>query len=719
MLLCNTLMPLANAQDMSQPTPTSSKSGNELDRVEVRGRNSDVELRRRSPVAKQVYGRDEIDKYGDTNVADVLKRLPGVDLQGGSPRMRGLGAGYTQILVNGDPAPPGFQLDQLDPSLVERIEVTKGPSAEHSAQAMAGTINIILRQAPRTSSKEFTLGLGRRGSPKGSARSNFTLNEKQGDLSYSIPIGLMMWNDVQTTTTSRGTTGLDGLPATSVQRSDVPSWGHGYHFMPRANLRINDDSNLAVNWFSFGGHWYNQPQVTTLAQTGVPRLDENYDQQGTWRNNRVALTYTNQFDDNQKIELKGGYNDSDNTYDNITLRAAPPQWRAVGSNGEHGVTQAGKYVRSLGDAHTLVVGWDAEQKTRYERREVTVGSVVQLPAFNRPFDASILRTALYAQDEWNITPQWGLSLGLRGERIATRSQDVLGADLSNSATVWTPLLHATYKFDSKGRDLIRMSLTRSYKAPTLAQMMARPAINVLAQDVTQTNTASLADFSGNPNLKPELATGLDVAYEKYLPGGGMFSVGGFYRHVSGLIRTQTVLTTVPWATAPRWVSMPTNFSTARTAGLEFEVKGRLGEWVPALLDPKVPLSLRAGLNVYRSSVNAVTGPNNRLEGQQPWSLTLGADYRMSGVPVMLGANLTYTPGYDYRGTDLVNTTLSAKRALDAFVMIPFNRNTMLRVGAMGTWALPNDARLTYTNGDYFATSSRPKAWIGAQLMVKF
>jgi hypothetical protein len=106
--------------------------------VEIRGSEvTDTEQRRREPVAKQIFGREELDKYGDVSVTDVLKRLPGVTLSGGNPRLRGLGAGYTLILVNGEPAPPGFSLENLPPSQVERIEVTKGPTAEHSEQAVA------------------------------------------------------------------------------------------------------------------------------------------------------------------------------------------------------------------------------------------------------------------------------------------------------------------------------------------------------------------------------------------------------------------------------------------------------------------------------------------------------------------------------------------------------------------------------------------------------
>ncbi len=60
--------------------------------------------------------------------------------------MRGLGRGYTMIMINGEPAPRGFSLDSLAPEQVERIEIMRAPVAEHSARAIAGTINIVLRE---------------------------------------------------------------------------------------------------------------------------------------------------------------------------------------------------------------------------------------------------------------------------------------------------------------------------------------------------------------------------------------------------------------------------------------------------------------------------------------------------------------------------------------------------------------------------------------------
>ena len=43
--------------------------------------------------------------------------------------------------------------------------------------------------------------------------------------------------------------------------------------------------------------------------------------------------------------------------------------------------------------------------------------------------------------------------------------------------MWTPLLHAVWKPDPKSRDQVRMSLTRSYRSPTLGSLIARPGVS--------------------------------------------------------------------------------------------------------------------------------------------------------------------------------------------------------------------------------------------------
>ena len=105
----------ASASAASAPAPAT-----QLNKVEITGtRPTETQERRESTAAKIVIGRDEIERYGDSNIGDVLKRLPGVTMQGppgrsGNIRMRGLGSGYTQILLDGQRIPPGFSLDSLD-----------------------------------------------------------------------------------------------------------------------------------------------------------------------------------------------------------------------------------------------------------------------------------------------------------------------------------------------------------------------------------------------------------------------------------------------------------------------------------------------------------------------------------------------------------------------------------------------------------------------------
>ena len=45
-------------------------------------RLSDTDERRFSTATKMVFGREELDRYGDTSLGEVLKRLPGITIAG-------------------------------------------------------------------------------------------------------------------------------------------------------------------------------------------------------------------------------------------------------------------------------------------------------------------------------------------------------------------------------------------------------------------------------------------------------------------------------------------------------------------------------------------------------------------------------------------------------------------------------------------------------------
>ena len=67
-----------------------------------------------------------------------------------SPALRGLGAGFTQILVNGRPIPGAGNdrtvfVDRIPAEIIDRIEIIRSPTADIDSQGIGGTINIILK----------------------------------------------------------------------------------------------------------------------------------------------------------------------------------------------------------------------------------------------------------------------------------------------------------------------------------------------------------------------------------------------------------------------------------------------------------------------------------------------------------------------------------------------------------------------------------------------
>jgi len=297
--------------------------------------------------------------------------------------------------------------------------------------------------------------------------------------------------------------------------------------------------------------------------------------------------------------------------------------------------------------------------------------------FGENLSASSMRVAAYVQDEWDLTPNWSAQAGLRAESIETRGSVAEGEpDVKNRSSVWTPLLHAVWKPDPKGRDQVRFSLTRSYRSPPLNNLIARPSINT-RYPLPGPNTPTQPDRAGNPDLKPELATGIDIAVERYLPGSGLLSANVFRRSISNYMRAVTTLENVSYATSPRYVLRQQNIGDAVTQGLELEAKFRLSElWAEA---PRI--DVRANASFFHSKVKEVPGPDNRLDQQPDYTANLGLDYRFRGLPLALGGNVNWTPGYTTRVSDTQATRIGKKLVADVYGLWTFSPTAALRVTA--------------------------------------
>lgn len=121
--------------------------------------------------ALTVIDREEIEKWGASSVADVLRSVTGVAItQNGGPaglatiRLRGAETRHSMVLIDGlrvgDPSSTGgeFDLSFLNPNDIERIEILKGPqSALYGSEAIGGVVNIITRKGKRAPQSSVTL----------------------------------------------------------------------------------------------------------------------------------------------------------------------------------------------------------------------------------------------------------------------------------------------------------------------------------------------------------------------------------------------------------------------------------------------------------------------------------------------------------------------------------------------------------------------------------
>lgn len=680
---------------------TPSDSPQKLDQIEVRGR-SDADDRRQSTASRIVIGREEIAKFGDTSVSDVLKRVPGVTIggipgRGGDIRMRGLGAGFTRILINGEPAPRGFSLDSLSPDVIDRIEVMRTATAEFSNQAVAGAINIITRATIPKNQRDFNIGLGLENGLV-TPQLGLRMGDTVGSMTYTINGNFSHYQTNRPSAVHEVTRNAAGQliqeRTIAQQREDK---GDNLTFSPRLSWSLGKGETFSVDSFGLVNQYRGHP---TSAYTTPVGQAAAYDKDSTDIDYRGLVfrtngQYTKRWENGARLEASLGFNanrgDVEARFQGLTNAGAVLLDRAFGSTQrESGMSSKGKYVLPYTQGHAAAFGWDVGGSRRQETRVQTdtlftvagVPNTLQPDNANEQFFARVTQLAAFGQDEWEITPRLSLYAGMRWEGIQTKSEGSTGANFQNKSSVLSPIAQLLWKLPNTERDQVRLGLSRTYRAPNASSLTPRKFSSAL-------NTVTSPDRQGNPNLRPELAWGLDTAYERYLPGGGVLSMNIFLRRVNDITRQSLDFV------AGRWLQMPINNGVATTKGLELEAKFGLQNF-----DKELPrIDIRANGSVYSSKVDNIPGPNNRLEQQAPATANLGADWQVKGMPLTLGASLNVTTAGETR-TSITQTVYgSVKRGLDAFALWRFSPQTQVRVSLSNGLAQDNIAGSTFVDAN--------------------
>ena len=121
--------------------------------VVVTGTRNEV-LLKDSPVRVEVIDAKQTVSTAMVNIGDLLREQTGMLLTNNvrtGVQMMGLGADYTQILIDGQPligrVAGVLDLSRISVGNVERVEVVKGPmSSLYGSEALAGVINIISKK---------------------------------------------------------------------------------------------------------------------------------------------------------------------------------------------------------------------------------------------------------------------------------------------------------------------------------------------------------------------------------------------------------------------------------------------------------------------------------------------------------------------------------------------------------------------------------------------
>lgn len=642
-----------------------------------------------SGLQKQVIRRDEILQYGDSNLSDALGRVPSVSVTRGrnrdpEVRLRGLGARYVQILVNGQPAPFGFSIDSVSPALVERVEISYTPSAESSAQTIGGTINIVLRSrlAERDRAEgRLTLQAGR----DSTLDATTLLSGRTGGFGYVGALSLKAENAVvrqksqasivesQSEVASRETE-TDGLRrATSLN----------------ASLRGTYEATFGRFVFdSLGLHSFQQRRATyeTSAVDGNGFLPSD----GRTRaridrtTGRASLTFTgNNKDGTQQTEARtlfsrtrrASFGETDN-YEPVgsPILSEKTEYPSI----ENSFNLSAKHRLRVHDLHFLSIGGESSFVRRAE--QFRLDDLLTGRSEFGDYVADTDRMAVFLQGDFDLGESSFLYVGGRLESVHLRTEGTGGYKFGTVSYLSSPIVSYTWAPLSGGGDSIKASLNRGYKLPQALDLTPRRFYSLQ-------NDASSPDIAGNPALQPELSWNLELSGSKAITSGVQLTTSLSLKVIENPIVTSVFLTDA------RWVAIPVNFLTARAASFEIGGRGSFRD-LGGVVKGTVTLTANLGWNWSR-----VLGPNGtagRIDQQVPFTGSASIAYSYSPTKFSAGASLTYNAASSAQISDSVRSWYSSRLNFEAFSAQEIGPGVSFRVAFVNITSPNESVQREYT-----------------------
>lgn len=587
LLSCLAMPGVAMAQD-AQPAQEEES----LEDIVVTGT---IQYRNRTDTVapELVYDQQFFEQFEPLSVGDQLSRVPGVAFtsdigERDAPQMRGLGEGFTQVLVNGRPIPGAGNdrtvfVDRIPAEIIDRIEIVRSPTANIDSQGIGGTINIILKDGMSlppgviaragviydTDNEEWNaLGAlsasGRTDDRRMAWSATFDYQNR-----YNVKVlDQQLFDDTSpgfaTAGDGRGLFDPDGFDP------DTPSTVAVEH---EDQIDTRDSTDMSFNGdltFDLGGEdslrldgfFLNTDRDETengtlyVREDGTLTANDDVSDE-EWELDEIASQF--QHIEQQSYGISGLYEgrlssswsfESEARYANFTEDSVqtdyvddPPepdeQERVSSDDTEMSIDGAftfdsESFAQSLGiSGFEFEFGVALKQKTRdysLQAFEDDNGD----GDFDDPDDDVTPDSGLFEYQEdrfdaWvmaeaELTPALTVQVGVRNEHTETEANVIGGASGGTSSDELNPSAHMQWNVWENGQ--IRASIARTVRRPSLDQVVPF-ADGDSPEDDDET--------FGNPDLEQETSWGWDIGYEHRLAGRGVIGFNYFHRDIENLI----------------------------------------------------------------------------------------------------------------------------------------------------------------------------------------
>jgi len=541
---------------LAQDAPTGPTTA--LDEVIVTG---EPVMRNRTDdvVPTLSYDLEYFQRFEPLTVGDALKRVPSVTflsdiLEADGVRLRGLDPGYTQILINGEQVPGAgvdrsFFVDRIPAELIERVEVVRSSSANRSGDAVSGAINIVLRDALALDGGYIRAGAimfpddeiggtfgavwgGQVGPGRllvgGSLQDRRNPKNKYSQR-FNQPGGTLLNTEVQTDTRSGtdysfnaayevevggGTLDLSGVFVRTDRLQDEDSLEYQFGLENNANLLTINDNDVDI-------------------QTDNLSLRARYEREMFGGETRFKLGYASFNDEQMEFENEAEYLRAESggapaiPFPDEDRFTADLEYRDLQ---DEEVSAAIEHTRDLGNGVELEFGLQGVQKDRDSNTRTATRVRFTIPNAPAPRPVQppfVFTTGNYVIEETRIDPYVmfsGESGALKWEAgLRYETTDTTIAGIDNDYAELLPSASLRYRLSDTDR--LTLSVARTVRRPDFDDLAP-----VLLEEEHGDN-----DFEGNPYLKPELAWGVDLGFERRLGRRGVIGVNAFYRDITDLI----------------------------------------------------------------------------------------------------------------------------------------------------------------------------------------